>query len=228
MPFGLENIRGLEGLPNLNLMNLLKMGGQFLGGALIFIFIAVSVYGFFKWKNRVKEVNKIYWFEEVNGQMVPIDKVDDAQELTLPNSNIKVFFIKKRKMYLPRPVKKMGPRHYWFCIRNNREIVNFTMKNLNVEMSEAGLDFDHTDMRYALTYLKDLIQRNYRDKATPWWKEYKDIIAVVILVFVLTVAMFFIMSKLGSLADKIGVLIDHADTLVKSAEATRGTGIIKG
>ena len=81
-------------------------------------------------------------------------------------------------------------------------------------------------MRAPNEFLKELINRNYRDKATPWWKEYKELIATVILIFVLGVTFFFLFSKLGSLVDKIGILIDHADLLVKSAEATRGSGVI--
>ena len=50
------------------------------------------------------------------------------------------------------------------------------MKNINEETKEAGLEYDHTDMRYALTNLLALIKRNYRDKSQPWWREYKDVI----------------------------------------------------
>ena len=113
-------------------------------------------------------------------------------------------------------------------MRNNREIVNFSMKNINKEMKEANLNFDHTDQRYALTNLKELIKRNYKDKATPWWREYKEVISLVILIFVLSLSFFFLLSKIGSLIDKVGALIDHADQVVQTANAMRGSGVTTG
>lgn len=201
--------------------------GQFLIILFMFLIVGGIFYAVYYTKKKKKQYNKrIFWFEEVNGSMMALGD-DKACELTIPNTNINVFYIKEKDMYLPRPVKRMGKDSYWFVIKNNREIVNFAMKNINEEMKEANLDYDHTDMRYALTNLKDLIKRNYRDKSQPWWKEYKDLISVVILVFVLTVSFIFIISKVGNLIDKVGALIDHADQLIKIAETkASSSGVI--
>ena len=219
---------GIPGTENLNfdISGLMSGIGQFL--LLIGLFIVVGGIFFLVYylKNKKKSYNKkIFWFEEVHGSIIPIGE-DVARELVIPGSNICVFYIKEKDMYLPRPVKRMGKDAYWFVVKNNREIVNFTMKNINEEMTEANLDYDHTDQRYALTNLKALIQRNYRDKSQPWWREYKDVIGLVVLIFVLTLSFIFIISKVGGLIDKAGVLIEHADQLIKVAEATSGSGVI--
>ena len=80
-------------------------------------------------------------------------------------------------------------------------------------------------MRYALVNLRAMIQRNYRDNSKPWWREYKDVIGLVILIFVLSFSFFFLISKVAVLIDQVGQLIDHADKLVKSANAVRGSGV---
>ncbi len=191
----------------------------------LFLFVGGVFYYVYYLKKKKKRYNKkIFWFEEVHGEMVPIGE-DVACELIIPGSNINVFYIKEKDMYLPRPVKRMGKDAYWFAVKNNREIVNFTMANINKD-DKAGLNFDHTDQRYALTNLKELIKRNYRDKSQPWWREYKDVIGLVILIFVLTLSFIFIISKVGGLLDKAGVLIDHADQLIKLAEVKSGSGVI--
>jgi len=89
----------------------------------------------------------------------------------------------------------------------------------------ANLDYDHTDMRYAYTNLREIIKRNYRDSSKVWWREYKDVIATTILIFVLTISFFFLISKIGSLLDKIGVLMNNADQLIQAAQAARGSGV---
>ena len=198
----------------------------------IFIFLIIgSIVFFILWRIQNKKLynKKIFWFEEVNGMIVPVDE-DLARELTIPNTNITTFYIKKKDLYLPRPVKRMGKDSYWFLIKNNREIINFSMKNINKNitkgMPEADLDYDHTDMRYAYINLREIIKRNYRDGSKKWWVEYKDVIATILLIFMLTISFYFLITKMGDLIDKIGALINSADQLVKAAEATRGSGVI--
>jgi len=222
---GLENIKGLGFLKSLDLQNALGGIGNFLIVVFIFVVIAGLV-GIYLWRIKQKKLynKKIYFFEEINGAMVPTENCL-ACELTIPNSNVKVFYIKTKDLYLPRPTKKMGKDAYWYCIRDNREIVNFSMVNMNEEMKEANLDYDHTDMRYALTNLKELIKRNYRDKSMPWWRLYKDVIATVIFIFVLSVAFFFLLSKIGQIADQLSSMISHAEVIMKTA-CTSSSGVI--
>lgn len=218
---GTDNI-----LPNFNLSGMLSGVGQFI--LLIFLFLVVGgvFYAVYYLKKKKKDYNKkIFWFEEVNGIPIPVGE-DTAKELIIPETNISVFYIKEKDLYLPRPVKRMGKDAYWFMIKNNREIVNFTLKNMNEEMTKANLDYDHTDQRYAWTNLKELIKRNYLDKSQPWWREFKDVIGLVVLIFVLTLSFIFIISKVGGLIDKAGVLINHADQLIQLAQTTSGSGVI--
>lgn len=224
MVFGIPGTEGIFG--GFNFSSAMSGVMQFV--ILLGMFIAVG--GIFFWiyylrSSKEKYNQKIHWFEEVNGSVVPLG-MNLARELTIPNSNVQVFYIKDKDMYLPRPRIKMGKDAYWFMIKRNGEIVNFAMKNLNEEMKEANLDYDHTDMRYALTNLKELIKRNYRDKATPWWREYKEVISIIILIFVLTLCFIFLISKFGGVADKLGILIDHADKLIQLAETKSGSGVI--
>lgn len=226
MAFGIPGTENIAILKDFDISKTLGGIGQFLLIIGLFIIVGgIFYYAYFLKKKKKKNNKKIFWFEEIHGEMAPIGE-DTACELIIPGTNINVFYIKAKDMYLPRPVKRMGKDAYWLAIRNNREIVNFTMKNLNKEMKEANLDYDHTDMRYALTNLKELIKRNYRDKSQPWWREYKDVIGLVVLIFVLTLSFIFIISKVGSLIDKAGVLIEHADQLIQLAETKAGSGVI--
>lgn len=222
-------LEGIPGMGSIATSDIIGGAGS-LGKILLAIFILLcvgTVVFFVLWKYKNKKIynKKIHWFEEVNGSMVPTD-TDLATELTIPNTNITTFYIKKKNLYLPRPTKRMGKDSYWFVIKNNREIVNFTMRNINEKTGKGELDFDHTDMRYALVNLRAMIQRNYRDNSKPWWREYKDVIGLVILIFVLTMSFFFLFTKIGELVGQVGDLITHADNLVQSANAVRGSGVV--
>ena len=213
-----------------NIMPSMNWGGVATGvgfvilAFIVFVFLAACIWYYFHWKNKDLNKKKIHWFEEINGHMVPIG-LDIAEELTVPGTNVQVFYIKRKDMYLPRPVKAMGKDSYWFCIKSNRELVNFTMKNMNKEFSEAGLDYDHTDMRYALNNLRELIKRNYRDKATPWWQEYKEVIGLVVLIFVLSVSFFFLLSKIGGLIGQLGGVAEQIGNMAKNVAVLQGSGV---
>lgn len=222
--FGLE-IAGLESFD----IDFGSIAQGIMGFVLVLLaFVAIGILAFVVvWKRKQAKlfIERIFWFQEVNGQIIPIGD-DWARQLTIPNSGITVFYIKSKNMYLPVPTKRMGKNAYWYVVKNNRELVNFTMKNINEEKNEGGLDYDHTDMRYAQSNLKDLIKRNYIDKATPWWKEYKELISWVILIFIMSISFYFLFTKMAELVDRIGSLINIAEQLIRASEATSGSGII--
>ncbi len=226
MVLGIPGTENIKGLGDFNISSLISGAGKVILLIGMFLIVGGILYTLYYLKKRKKSYNKkIFWFEEVHGQIIPVGE-DKACELIIPGTNINVFYIKEKEMYLPRPTIRMGKDAYWYVIKNNREIVNFKLKNINKEMKEANLDYDHTDMRYALTNLKELIKRNYKDKATKWWQEYKEVISLVVLVFVMTLSFIFIISKVGSLIDKAGALINHADKLIQVAELTKTSGVI--
>lgn len=222
----LDNIPGSEKITGLDFTNLLNGIGMFVS-ALILFGITAIIFGiiYYRKSNKKKYNKKIFWFEEVNGDPAPIGE-DWACEITIPGTTVALFYIKKKDLYLPRGTIKVGKDAYWYWIRKNREIVNFRMSNLNKVMKEAKLEFDHTDMRYAKENLLALIKRNYRDHSKVWWREYKDVIATVIFIFVMTLSFWFLLSKIGKLITSVSDLIEHTDSLIKAASTIRsGSGI---
>lgn len=211
----LVDIPGLDFLKDFDFSGVLSGVGLFLlvlfllfvvGGGLLLIL--------YKFKERGLYNKKLHFFEEITGVMQPTEDFK-AMELIVPGTSIRVFYIKEKDLYMPRGTKKMGKDSYWYAVLNNREIVNFTMTNLNKELKEANLDYDHTDVRYAYENLREIIKRNYKDKSTKWWKEYKDVIVNVIYIFVLTLSFIFIISKLGDVVDKIGIILDRLIELIE-------------
>lgn len=219
----ITDIKGLDFLNNINIGGIGQTATRF--GFFVFILLLCGAIFFYFYNNKrqKKLYNKtLHWWEEVNGQLTPTQD-DKACELTIPNTNVKIFYVKSKDLYLPRPTKKTGKDHYMMCIKNNREIVNFVVTNLNREMKEAGLDYDHTDMRYAQNNLMELIKRNYRDKSVTWWKEYKEVIVLVVYLFVMTFCIVIILYRTGILIDKVGILMDTANRIIST---TQGSGVV--
>lgn len=179
----------------------IDVGGFFSGamnvgkGLLIFIILALVVGTVTYLIASRRSFNKhIHIFEEVNKVAVPIGE-DLAREITLPHTSTRVFFLKKKKFYLPRPTRQTGKGHYWYFIRQDGEWINIGLENINKDMEELKLDYDHTDMRYANASLKKLVEKNY--KKTSWIKEYAPYIALSILVIMIGVAFFLVAWKIN-------------------------------
>jgi len=224
-----EDVPGLNkisGIGDIDITRFLgKLGNIFL--LLVLFALAAGIIGFWLYRKKEKALysQNLHFFEEVNGQTVPTESLL-AAELTIPGTSIMVFHVKSKDLFLPRGVIRMGKKSYWYSIRNNREIINFSMTNINKETGEAGLNYDHTDMRYAYTNLREIIKRNYKDKSQKWWREYKDVIATVIYIFVVSLSFFFIVSQIGKLLGQIDPLLGRAEEilaqLAKYDNACRG------
>lgn len=231
MAFGLENIGGLGFLNDISFDKIFASISS-IGQTLIYAFLIAVVIGGYLYSRKSKKSydKKIHMFEEINGQFVPVGD-DEAMEVTIPTTTVKVFYLKKLKIYLPRATIPMGKDRFWYGIRRNREWVNFRLKDLNKEMKEAGLDYDHTDMRYANTNLKKLLQENYNKKK--WWEQHADKIAVGVLVLLIAFSFWFVLGRVEDLISLSGQILDRSsescgvamETLSKLDNVCAGSGI---
>lgn len=164
---------------------------------------------------------KIVIFMQVNGKIRRIG-VDNAREMFVPNSNISLFFLKSKKIYLPRATRAMGENEFWYKISDNGEWVNYDLSADPDKDTFAIANYDHRDTRYAYTNLKEIIKRNYSDKAIVWWKEYSHVISFIIIVVVTISGLIFIISRLGNV---ITQLIPLAETMKEIAEIMKDISI---
>lgn len=186
--------------------------GNFMVYLIIFLAVAaiVGVALYFTYQKKIYN-QKLTIFEEVNGRTTPKEFMK-AKEVNIPNTTIKIF-VTQSGMILPRPTIPTGKNNYLYYIRSDSEWINFRLKNMNQQLNEMGIEFDHTDMRYAHVALKDLIKQNYGEKN--FWKEYGAYVALGILVVGIGIAFYLIADRLADSATTL------AESTVLNAETTR-------
>ncbi len=195
-------------------------GLVFWGGIIFLAFIIMIVAGavtFFYYGKKARKNafrNQVPIFMNVNGKPHRID-LDWAKELFVPDSNISLFFLKKHKIYLARPTRSMGKYEYWYQISENGEWVNFDLSMNPDDNTLASTNYDHRDTRYAYINLREIIKKNYKDKALVWWKDpvVMNIISFVIMAIVFTGFIWFVIAKTGGLIEKVGVLIEKLEPI---------------
>lgn len=203
------------------LRNILIILGIVVVMAVIFFFMS------WKKKNKKGDLQELAWWEEINDQMVPI-KVDKIQEIIIPGTSLRVFYDKEKDMWLPRFTRAIRPKLFYVAITPNREIVNWVPKPIGRDMKEAGLDYDHTDMRWAAENVREFIKRNYRDKAEPWWKAYQGVITGAIYILVVTFCLAIILYLWKGLADQEAQIISQLGEVCKGVlSSTPTSGVIQ-
>lgn len=184
---------------------------------LVLFFIILGV-GFFAFKFYSKKYVKAQYKNQIpiyvegtSGKFQRIG-VDWAKELFVPDSNISLFYLKNRKIYLARPTRTMGKDEYWYYISTNGEWVNFDISKNEEDNALANVNYDHRDTRYAFVNLTDIIKKNFRDKTVSWWKEYSNVITIVIVAVMFIALMWFFFWRTGD-------MIEHMTPLVKGIES---------
>lgn len=208
--------------------------GVLIALGVLLIIIVVGIFTFVHYSNKIKKQqfkNKIHIFKEINGKPYPIDD-DLARELYVPDTNVGLYFLKKRKIYVARPTRAMGKDGYWYKIRPNGEWINFDLESDESNLTKAKANYDQSGTKYAYINLKEIIKRNYKDKAIKWWKEYAPLITFIIVSFIFILGCIILLARIGKLIGQMGPMVEQwtriADSMAKSAQSLQNlnSGIV--
>ncbi len=203
---------------------------------IIVVLIISGIGAFLYYSKKYKKTafkNQIPIFMKVAGKFHRIG-LDWAKELFIPETNISLFYLKNKKIYLARPTRAMGKDEFWYYISENGEWINFDISNHPNDNTLSIANYDHRDTRYAYVNLKDIIKRNYTDKAVSWWKEYSGVITIVVVGIMFIGAMWFFFWRTGQMMDQMGPLTNamkaSSENLVEAAKTMQNinSGVIQG
>lgn len=187
---------------------------NFIGDIIIFLILCIFAGGFTYLYLNKRSFNKtIVKFREINGvtRRVGIEK---AREVVLPNTSVRAFFLKSSKFYIPRPSKETSENEFWFFIREDGEWVNVGLGNLNRELKELKIKFDHTDTRMANAALKKLVDNSY--KKINWIKEWAPYIGFSVIIIMLGIAGYLVMGESANVANAVAGNIDTLDSITQT------------
>ena len=179
-------------------------------------------------KSKNQETKKIGWWVEVSGteRMEP-SRMDEVEEIVIPGTVLRVFYCKKRDLWLPRFSRGVSKDLFYVLITPTQQMVNFTLKSLSSDLKEANLDYDHTDMLWAAENTREFIKRNYRDKSVKWWQAYQGVITTAIYLLIMTFSMVMIIYFMRGIVQDLGEVAATISQAVKTSCANAATsGVI--
>ncbi len=203
----------------------------FLGIALLGIIVGVIIFGIFYTKSKKakgKDLYKIGWWEEISNKAFPT-RMDEAEEIVIPGTSLRVFYVKKRDLWLPRFTKGITKDLFYVMMTPNRRMINFTLKGLGDSLKEAGMEIDHTDMLWAAENTREFIKRNYKDKSIKWWQAYQGVITTALFILVMTFSFVIIIYMMrGIVTDISSVASTLSEALKTSCQSAMNSGVVAG
>lgn len=186
-----------EIVPQLGLgssMNYLLYGLLILVVVIIFVITGYFLWVMWKFNRKV-----IIW--EKIGDNWEIIKKDRGMFMKIGTAGDQVFYLKKLKMYLPTPKIQASKGTYWYFKRNDNELINWKMKDLDEESKAMGAHFVDADVRYARVALEEKLKERFTKKN--WLEKYGALIGTVLIIILLLVFVFLIIDKVLSSASTL-------------------------
>lgn len=180
-------------------------------GIILLISLIVGIFTFLyfiKSRNQKKgDAIKVGWWREVSGtEKIEPSRMDEVEEIVIPGTTLRIFYCKKRDLWLPRFSRGISGNLYYVLMTPTQQMINFTLKSLTSDLKEAKLDYDHTDMIWAAENSREFIKRNYKDKSVKWWQAYQGVITIVVYLVIITISFVVILYFMRGIMEDIGAV----------------------
>lgn len=199
------NIPGLNFVKGIDVGGILSKGVNAIQIFLMILAIAgVIGYMLYRKKYNAQFTEKIYIFEEIKHKFVPNTKKNDTAMLfNIPGTNVQILSLRKSGIYLPKGSRKMGESSYWYGINKFGDFVNFDLESLNDSFTTAKLGFNTEGAKLLYVHMNKMLQEEYKNKSLKWWVAYKEIITLVITVFLVIGSVVVVFNKVNKLVDSV-------------------------
>lgn len=148
-----------------------------------------------------------------------------AREIPVGRAGDKLFFLRKKKKYLPPPTIQMGRNEWWYWEREDGELINIGLQNLDDVHRRLGVKFIDTDMRMQRLGIEKNL--TYRLQKQTFWEKYGQTIMAVIYYLVMGIMMIILFMQWRKTGQYLNGLIDKAaDLLQKVCPSPSSSGVV--
>ena len=190
-------------------------------GLLALVIMMIMGFGAWWYIDVLRYKRKIPIYADVAGRPTRV-AIDRARVVKLGQGGEEVWYLKKRKQQIPPASIAMAKDEYWHYIKEDGDLINFGIENLNVIAKKAGIHFTNADMRYA----RSNIQRNLKDKynKVTFMDKYGTVMIFTVHIIIVTVMFVWILKDFSKVAASLDSAIKNAADLVKAASIANGGG----
>jgi len=188
----------------------------------IFLWILISVFvvgiicGVVIYIYYRKAYNQKVWIFGLVGN-IPSFKYDDKGKFfRIGIAGDRLFKLKKTKRTIPPPTIQMGAKLWWYYEREDGELINFSLKDLDEVFKKAGAYYVDTDMRMQRLGIQKNLEKRFSKES--WFAKYGSTIAGVIFVIMVTVALVVLFAQLKDVASAMTSMANSVNQMASNVE----------
>jgi len=204
-----------------------------IGNAMLLFVIALVIMGLVGWLVYWKITKmhfkfKIPLYKSISGINYK-QAIYYAKNIPISKAGDNLWFVKGVKKYIAPATKTDALNEFPHEEREDGEWINFEIETVNEAQKKAGVKFIQQDMRTQRVATGQILEQRLINKG--FWEKYKDMIIHVIFYLIVMVCMVVIFWQWSDITDKVGSLVNTANSLVKELQASdcvvkRDTGIV--
>jgi len=164
---------------------------------------------------KLKYNKKIVIFEKINGQF-EASKKDRGMIMRHGEAGDTILFIKKLKKFQPTPTLQTGRNTFWFFMREDGELINFTPGDFDAQSRELGAHFLDKEMRYARVSLQNSLKE--RHEKVGFWSQYGVLVVNISVIVIIMVFLWLIVDKLIDLASTANGAIEASKEVTEATK----------
>jgi hypothetical protein len=206
-----------------------NLGLGSMGTFLVWAFIVLVVTGLIgfliAWIIYKRTYQNKVWAFGVLGSVPQFLWSDVAKYVKIGNAGDSLFFLKKNKRFVPNPTLQLGPKLWAFWKREDGELINITLANLDKIQREMGIKFVDTDMRMQRLGIEKNLQ--FRLQAGSFWDQYGDKIINIIFYVLVTILIIVVFYEWRKTVEQFSAITDkQAQIYDKFCPAPTSSGVI--
>jgi len=144
---------------------------------------------------------------------------DTAKEVPMGKAGDKLYYLRQKKRYLPLPTLQMGYNEWWFWEREDGELINITIEDLDTKQKALGIKFIESDMR-----LQRLgIEKNlaFRLQKQSFWDKYGDKIVNILFYVIVSLLLIVIFVEWQKTAVVLNEAVQTAGEVLKEVNKAK-------
>lgn len=179
------------------------------GSIVVAVVIGLIVFLFIKYK-QYNQIIKVYGLV---GNKPAVKYITRGRFIPMGRAGDRVMILRKPKgRLLPMPTIQMGKNEWWYWEREDGELINFSIDDLDAQFKKAGAYYVHTDMRMERLGIEKNLKERF-EKPT-WWERYGTQLMSVVFLIILFVMLVVLFYQLSSVAGSLESAMDLANQVL--------------
>lgn len=166
--------------------------------------------------NQARYKIKIRVFSDVAGKPEQT-YFDRARVVNLGQSGENCWYLRGMKRQIPPGTKSMAKNEFWYYIKEDGDLINIGLENMNHKLKLMGINFTNPAMRYA----RIALQRNMKDRyqKVTFMDKYGTVLIFTIHIIIVSIMFVWILKEVNSILPVLKTAIADAGELLKDSRA---------